>query len=724
MASAFWSTITRFDRAQLKPAIALRNALGVALPLAAGIALGNIAGGAMAATGALNVAFSDGSDPYLHRGRRILSATLFVALAVFAGRLCGNNHPLALLLEAVCALAAGLLVAAGPTPGDIGSITLVTLIVFSASPASSFGKALSSGLLALAGGVLQAIFSVALWPVRRYLPESRALAVLYAELARNAASSASASEAPAATEPILTARAALGSLDSARSLEAERYLALFSQAERMRLALLTLGRLHVRIGREPGTGDDTATLNRARELAARVLNSISAALAAGVKGDPHPECLRELGELAERLRAPHGGHASTALSVTRADARRQLDALRGQLASAVELAAHTSQSGTREFDRHEAAQPWSLRLAGVFAVLRANLTLDSAAFRHALRLAVCVVIAETVARSTSLHRAYWAPMTVAIVLKPDFTTTFSRGVLRLAGTFTGLALATALFHALSPTPAMQVVFIGAFMFLMRWAGPANYGVLVTALTALVVLLFASTGVAPAELIAARALFTVIGGAIALTAYRVWPTWERTQVPEALARLLDAYRAYFQAVRDAYLRPGLEQDPAFALRLDQARQACRLARTTVEASVARLQLEPGVPAARITTLQAILANSHRLIHAVMALEAGLFRSRPVPARPAFATFANNVDSTLYFLAAYLRGVAVRHGDLPDLREDHRALVQTGASNVERYELVNVETDRVTNSLNTLSVELVQWVGGTQQKNQNLAADERG
>jgi uncharacterized membrane protein YccC len=711
LASAFWSTITRFDRAQLKPAMALRNALGVALPLAAGIALGNAAGGAMAATGALNVAFSDGSDPYLHRGRRILSATLFVALAVSAGRLCGNSHPLALLLEAACALAAGLLVAAGPTPGDIGSITLVTLIVFSASPASSFGKALSSGLLALAGGILQAIFSVALWPVRRYLPESRALALLYAELARTAESSASASEAPAATEPILTARAALGSLDSARSLEAERYLALFSQAERMRLALLTLGRLHVRIAREPGTEDDTAILDRARELAARVLNSISVALAAGAKGDPHPECLRELGEFAERLRAPHAGHASTALSVTRADARRQLDALRGQLASAVELTAHSSQSGIREFDRHEAAQPWSLRLAGLFAVLRANLTLNSAAFRHALRLAVCIVIAETVARATGLHRAYWAPMTVAIVLKPDFTTTFSRGVLRLAGTFTGLALATVLFHAISPTPAMQVALIGAFMFLMRWAGPANYGVLVTALTALVVLLFASTGVAPAELIAARALFTVIGGAIALTAYRVWPTWERTQVPEALARLLDAYRAYFQSVRDAYLRPGLEQDPAFTLRLDHARQACRLARTTLEASIARLRLEPGVPAARITTLQAILANSHRLIHAVMALEAGLFRSRPVPARPAFAAFANDVDSTLYFLAAYLRGVAVRHCDLPDLREDHRALLQTGMSNVERYEMVNVETDRVTNSLNTLSMELVQWVGGT-------------
>ena len=287
-------------------------------------------------------------------------------------------------------------------------------------------------------------------------------------------------------------------------MEAERYLALLSQAERIRLAVLALSRLHVRMGREPGSGADTAVLDRARELAARMLHSISAALDAGVKGDPHPECLRELRELAERLRAPHAGDDSPQLAAMRADARRQLDALTGQLAAAVELAAHTSRTGGREFERREAAQPWSLRLAGVLAVLRANLTLDSAAFRHALRLAACVVIADAVARSVGWHRPYWAPMTVAIVLKPDFTTTFSRGVLRLAGTFTGLALATALFHWLSPAAMVQAVFIGVFMFLMRWAGPANYGVLVTALTALVVLLFAITGVAPAEVIAARA----------------------------------------------------------------------------------------------------------------------------------------------------------------------------------------------------------------------------
>ncbi len=46
---AFWQTVTRFDRRQLAPVMALRNALGVAVTLFAGILLGNPGGGVMAA---------------------------------------------------------------------------------------------------------------------------------------------------------------------------------------------------------------------------------------------------------------------------------------------------------------------------------------------------------------------------------------------------------------------------------------------------------------------------------------------------------------------------------------------------------------------------------------------------------------------------------------------------------------------------------------------------
>ena len=42
------------------------------------------------------------------------------------------------------------------------------------------------------------------------------------------------------------------------------------------------------------------------------------------------------------------------------------------------------------------------------------------------------------------------------MLKPDFTSTFSRGVLRLLGTFVGLGIATGLFHALPRTMPVEI----------------------------------------------------------------------------------------------------------------------------------------------------------------------------------------------------------------------------------------------------------------------------
>jgi len=192
--------------------------------------------------------------------------------------------------------------------------------------------------------------------------------------------------------------------------------------------------------------------------------------------------------------------------------------------------------------------------------------------------------------------------------------------------------------------------------------------------------------------------------VALAAYRLWPTWERTQTPEAAARLLDAYRAYFRGVSGAYLR----QDNASGEALDNARLAARMARSNLEASLARMRSEPGNPPERIAAFDRVLADSHRLVHAMMSLEAGLITSSPVPSRGPFRTFADDVDRTLYFLAAGFRGQRIRRADFPDLREDHHKLTEAGDPNIPRCALSNIETDRIVNSLNTLITDTLPLV----------------
>ncbi len=105
---------------------------------------------------------------------------------------------------------------------------------------------------------------------------------------------------------------------------------------------------------------------------------------------------------------------------------------------------------------------------------------------------------------------------------------------------------------------------------------------------------------------------------------------------------------------------------------------------------------------------MLASSHRLVHAVMALEAGLATSRPAQPRDAFRDLANHVELTLYLLGAELRGVTQAAQDLPDLREDHKRVLEAGDAANERYALTNMESDRVVNSLNTLREQVLRWV----------------
>ncbi|MCC6314773.1 MAG: FUSC family protein, partial [Thermomicrobiales bacterium] len=146
----------------------------------------------------------------------------------------------------------------------------------------------------------------------------------------------------------------------------------------------------------------------------------------------------------------------------------------------------------------------------------------SAALHHALRVAVAVAVADTLARGLRMPHGYWIPMTVAIVLKPAVGATITRSLSRLLGTLTGLVLGTLLLETAFGPIAAHVVLFGVFVFLMLAFGPGNYALLVVAVSAIVVVMFSLLGTPPAATMHDRAIATVIGGALALLASLAWP----------------------------------------------------------------------------------------------------------------------------------------------------------------------------------------------------------
>lgn len=706
--SALWQILTHFDSTKLSTHRAFRNAAGVVLPLIVGYALGVPRGGLVVASGALNVSYSDGSDPYSDRTRRMLASSVICAIAVFAGAISGQHQTLAIVLATAWAFIAGMANALGGAAPDLGVVSLVTLLIYAAQPLTP-RQAVISGVLALLGGLLQTALSIALWPVRRYDPERRALASFYLELANRAAEPLNAMSAPLASIHSEEAQQALLGLARDPGPDSLRYRALLNQGERVRLSLLMLSRLRARMERERRDYPAIEALTGYLELASKILREISNALlpsATAVNKENKLEMLSALDRQTSRLREQNAASSASFLSAVAKDALFQMDALGGQLRAALDLARTDVALEKFGISQPLVRPTWREVAAGRFGMLRENLNLQSATFRHALRLAVLVALGDILGRMVSWRRTYWLPMTIVLVLKPEFTATFTRGILRIIGTIAGLALATALFHVIHPVIALQIALIFLFVFFLRWVGPANYGVFAVVVSGLIVLLLAVAGVPPKDVIFARGINTVAGGALAIIAYRLWPTWERTRISERIARMLDAYRDYLHAV----LRFELAAAPS-AQELERSRRAARVARSNLEASVDRLSSEPGATREQMIRLNSILASSHRFIHAVMALDAIVSQTPALAGSAPLQHFAAAVETTLVLLSAALRGGRMISREFPGLREEHRLMSQarTGANQSEtRYDSINVEADRITNSVNTVSEQIMQWM----------------
>jgi uncharacterized membrane protein YccC len=695
----FWKILTSFDRSKMAPYMAFRNAAGMLLSLALGTASHVAFGGPAASLGALFASYSDGTDPYRHRALRMLAASATIALAAFVGGMFGQVKYGVGVAAAAAAFVAGMVVALGQTAADIGMVSLVMLTIFSGqifTPRSL----IEASLLALSGGFVQTALSVALWPVRRYEPERRALAMLYLELGRTTQKPIELDDAPPATVHTSQAQDALRSLRQDRGDESLRCQSLLNQAERARLCVITLLRMQATLKRKEQAGEEGETLSRFLSAAGRALAAIGESLLSGAGKAPFQEQLAMMNELSEGLRARAVRKPPSPEAVAMKDMLYQMDALAGQLRSAAYLVAGSAPAGGVRFEQPSRVQAWGLDAQSALATLRANLHFRSAVFRHAMRLAICVAIAGAIARATGWHRAYWIPMTVVIVLRPDFAGTFTRGLQRIAGTILGVLVATAQFHLLPQTFAVQAALIGACVFLLRWLGPANYGFFAMGVTSTIVLLLALAGSEHRFLIHARYIDTLIGGIVALSAYALWPT--REPVEHALAEMLAAYREYFGAVARCYFQRETDGDL-----VDRKRLGTRMARSNLEASIDRLAAEPGTEARHIEPVRSMLAASHRLAHAIMALEAIETDCAATPAKPELQRFVTDVQTTLANLEDMLRDRKIALPELPDLRNDFRVLLAAGDQRFYPHTLASIEGDTIVNTVNTLRDLILRW-----------------
>ena len=313
---------------------------------------------------------------------------------------------------------------------------------------------------------------------------------------------------------------------------------------------------------------DTATAERARR---ELTNALNAAYDRVIRSRSHTAGrVKELSELAGVLNSAAPlveGAVATARSGVPADPQdvAAVHALAEALRSGRELPeerppALEDASPTSRAVRHGVRLAWnvvgdpeeraSAAVARAETDPRARLrdladrTLSSPDGRaFAVRLALCMSIAEVARQLLPSERPYWVLLTVAIILKPDFGSVFGRAVQRGAGTLLGVLIGSALL-SLFPRSPWLLLAMAAFAAVLPWAQAANFGLFSVFQTPVILLMLDLSLPSSPGLVAERLTDTLIGCAIVLVfGYLLWPQTWRAPLDQALqdaASTLDAF----------------------------------------------------------------------------------------------------------------------------------------------------------------------------------------
>jgi hypothetical protein len=578
-APAWLEELARTGRPQVPWRDVVRFAVAVPAPLALAVAVeggirpgATLSAGTFATMGALVAALAPQGTPLRDSLRRIAAATAFGALGLLAGRWAMGEGWVPVAVIAALSVAAAQIsrISAAMSLGSMQLLIYASLASGFVTPLS-WQSSVTFFLLGAAWSTLTTLVQARAEPVD---PDRAAVAAVFTRIAGLLAAEDGAAAEAARRELTTALNTAYDDVIRSRSHQAGRVRVLSELAGVLNSAApLVEGAVAAARARLPADAADVAAVR---------------ALAAALAGE------RELP--AERPPALEDGHP--ARRAVRHGIRLVWNVVGDpeERAGAAAPRPATTDLGTRLRDLAD----------------RTVVSADSRAF--AVRLALCMSVAEVVRQQLPTERPYWVLLTVAIVLKPDFGSVFGRAVQRGAGTLVGVLLGSAVLIGLSRS-AWLLVAIAVFAAVLPWARAANFGLFSVFQTPVIILMLDLTLPPDAGLVGERLVDTLIGCAIVLVVgYLLWPQTWHAQLDQALHEAAVAL--------DGFVEAAFTGGPADRRR---ARRRNYRALTELQAQLQRRLAEPPPISTRAAAwwpvIVALERTSDAVTEAVIATRAG-------------------------------------------------------------------------------------------------------
>ncbi|RZS40747.1 putative membrane protein YccC [Herbihabitans rhizosphaerae] len=575
LAAPHWAVqLVRPQRTPVQWRLMARAAVALGVPLALGVATRRLDLGVLVSIGALCGTLVATTGPYRYRLSRMGFAAVLGAAGFTVGTFTsGHGWWTSAVMVALAALSAVI-----SSIGANASAAGLQLLVFGIL-GGGLGPPDYAPLLFAAGAAWAVLLAIGAWPVRATVPERAAIALVYANLVDVLRTIGTRAAGPARQRLTSAMNDAHDILLSARSRLEGR------DASYRRLFLI--------LAKTTPVVEATVALLHARQR-------------------PPAKAIADVVEVGEAIRT-----SSRAPSV-----EQDGTALRRSLSRVVAV--------INDEDAAEAPPTTKTPVRQRFDAWLDSVRAGPQVWRHALRLALCIALAEVISRQLELDRSYWVALTVAIVLKPDFGSVFGRAVLRAGGTVIGVLLGAAVL-AIAPGGWVLVALMAALAFVLPEAKARSYGLFSMFITPLVIVQLDLAHAGNPALVTARLVDTLAGCLIVLVfGYLLWPGSRATRLDARIAEVADGLAEY--------LRVALRPDPRGRSAL-RRRTYSNLSDLRVRAQ--QLISEPGAPGRAAAAWWPTIIGLERLTDAVTRVAVELTHGAEPPDPADVDTLASGV-----------------------------------------------------------------------------------
>ena len=183
-------------------------------------------------------------------------------------------------------------------------------------------------------------------------------------------------------------------------------------------------------------------------------------------------------------------------------------------------------------------------------ILKNSLSFKSYHFRHAVRITIALLTGFLISKISFLGigHSYWILITIIAIMRPAYSTTKHRNLLRLYGTAAGAVTAYAIL-SLIKNDSVQLGILFTSMILCFAMLKEKYAWAVFFMTIYIFISFNFLNPGNVNLIFRdRILDTLIAGIIAFTvSYLILPVWEHTQTVDFMKKSAQANFTYFKYI---------------------------------------------------------------------------------------------------------------------------------------------------------------------------------